>query len=330
MLSPSGEFEDIDFPEGSGKVVETRYEAIGTWSRPLSPRLDFQLAAGGEISTLDRVDGDVAPRKFFRPKGSLTLGWRPAKGWDASFKLRRRVGQISFYDFLAQPNLNNDRENAGNPDLVPPQSWQVEGEVGRDLGPWGKTRLKLYAHRIDDIIDIVPIGENGESIGNLPRATRFGAQSTNTFQFDPIGWRGAKLDLTVGMEKTSVRDPLTGEKRPISGSRDRWLELSLRHDIPGSKIAWGINAEHGHYGKTYFLTQISRGWEGPVFANVYIEHKDLFGLTVRGTVGNILNARHRYDRTVYAGRRERDPVLFVQHNNQLIGPIFALSVKGSF
>ena len=32
----------------------------------------------------------------------------------------------------------------------------------------------------------------------------------------------------------------------------------------------------------------------------------------------------------FAGRRERDPVLFVQKNNQLIGPIFSLMVKGSF
>ena len=329
-LTPGGDFVEVDFPGGSGKVVETRYEAIGTFSRPLTPRLDFQLAAGGEISTLERVDGDVEPRKFFRPKGSLTLGWRPRKGWDASLKLRRRVGQISFYDFLTQPNLSNDRESAGNPDLVPPQSWEVEGEVGRELGRWGKTRLKVYGHRIDDIIEIIPIGEHGEAVGNLPRATRFGAESTSTFLLDPLGWRGAKLDLGATIERTRVRDPLTGEQRPISGSRDRSLSLSLRHDIPGSKIAWGIDAEHGHYGKNYFLSQISRGWEGPVFANIYVEHKDVFGLTVRAVVGNILNARHRYERTVYDGRRERDPVAFVQRNNQLIGPIFALSVKGSF
>ena len=67
-----------------------------------------------------------------------------------------------------------------------------------------------------------------------------------------------------------------------------------------------------------------------MFANVFVEHKDVFGLTVRATVGNLLNARHRFDRVVFDGRRERDPVLFVQKNNQLIGPIFSLSVKGNF
>jgi len=329
-LDGDGEFVEVPFPEGSGKVQELRYEAIGTFSRPLSSNLDLQVAAGGEISKLERVDGDLPPRKFFRPKGSITLGWRPAKGWDASLKLRRRVGQISFYDFLAQPKLEQDRENSGNPNLVPPQSWEIETEVGRELGAWGKTRLRLYAHRIDDIIDIIPIGEDGEAIGNLPRATRLGLESTSTLLFDPIGWKGAKLDLTFGFERTSVRDPLTNEKRAISGNRDRWAELTLRHDIPNSKIAWGIAASHEHYAKSFFLTEVNRSWEGPVFADVFVEHKDLLGMTVRFTAGNVLNARHRFDRVVFDGRRESDPIDFIQKHNQLIGPIFSLSVRGTF
>ena len=329
-LNSDGDFEEVDFPEGSGEVQEVRYEAVGTFSRPLGPNLDLQVAAGGEISKLERVDGDLPPRKFFRPKGSITLGWRPAKGWDASLKLRRRVGQISFYDFLAQPKLQEDRENSGNPNLVPPQSWEVEAEVGRELGAWGKTRLKLYAHRIDDIIDIIPIGEDGEAIGNLPRATRLGMESTSTILFDPIGWKGAKLNLTLGFEATSVRDPLTGEKRAISGNLDRWAEVTLRHDIPGSKLAWGIAASHNHYAKSFFLTEVNREWEGPVFADLFVEHKDVMGMTVRFTAGNVLNARHRFDRVVFDGRRESDPIAFIQKHNQLIGPIFALQVRGTF
>ncbi|MDQ3074204.1 MAG: TonB-dependent receptor [Pseudomonadota bacterium] len=329
-LSPRGSFEELPFPGGSGTVAERRYEASATFSRPLSSKLDVQLVGGAEVSRLDRVDGDLAPRQFFRPKGSVTLGWRPDKGWDTSLKLRRRVGQISFYDFLAQPNLSNDRENAANPDLVPPQSWEVEGEAGRDFGRWGKTRLKLYGHRIDDIVDIIPIGENGEAIGNLPRATRIGLQSTSTFLFDPVGWKGAKLDLTISLERSRVRDPLTGEARPISGNQLRSIAAALRHDVPGSKIAWGLSANHNRGARSYFLSEIGRGWEGPVFASAYVEHKDIFGLTVRATAGNLLNARHRFERAVYAGRRERDPLLFVQRNNQLIGPIFNLSVRGNF
>lgn len=330
LLDPvSGEFVEQDYPQGSGEVREVRYESVASFSRALTPKLDLQLAAGGEISKLERVDGDLEPRKFFRPKGSAVLGWRPAKGWDTSLSLRRRVGQISFYDFLAQPNLNQDRENAGNNDLVPPQSWELEGEVGRDLGAWGKTRFKAYAHRIDDIIDIVPIGDDGESVGNLPRATLWGVESTSTIQFDPIGWKGAKLDLSLSRERSSVRDPLTGEKRPISGSSRYNIEASLRHDIPGTELAWGGFFEKGRSHDTYFLTEIGNGWEGP-FAGLMIEHKDVLGMKVRFDAINLNNGLHYFDRTVWAGRRDEAPIAFVERQREKIGPIFRLDVRGNF
>jgi len=329
-LSPAGEFESRDFPEGSGKVQEVRYESILTWSRALTPKLSIQLAGGGEISRLERVDGDLPARKFFRPKGSVNLGWRSADGWDASFKLRRRVGQISFYDFLAQPKLTSDRQNAGNPDLVPPQSWETEVEVGRELGRWGKTRLKAYYFKISDIIDIIPIGLTDEGVGNLPSATRVGLESTSTINFDPFGWRGAKLDLTAGLDRSRVEDPLTGELRQISGNRTHFIDATLRHDVPGTPFAWGGNINNDHYARNYYLSEVFHSWEGPVWLSAFVEHKNLAGMTVRAEVANLLNARHRLDRTVYEGRRDVRPIAFIQRNNQLIGPVFSLSIKGGF
>jgi hypothetical protein len=330
QLDPDDAFVEVPFPEGTGKVTEVRYEGIATWSRPLASNLDLQVAAGAEISRLDRVDDDQPARKFFRPKGSVTFGWRPTKDWDISLKLRRRVGQISFYDFLAQPQLAQDRENAGNPDLVPPQSWEVETEFARDLGRWGKTRLNLHYYRVEDIVDVIPIGEDGQGIGNLPRADRLGAESVSTFLLDPIGWKGAKLDLTVGAEWTSVRDPLTHQKRPISGNYDRWMSAQVRHDIPGTPFAWSAYVNYNHYAKNYFLTEVYRSLDLPWIAGFYIEHKNVLGLKIRLSVDNIFNGRHLLDRTVYSGFRDRAPIAFIEKHDQMVGPLFNISVKGSF
>lgn len=329
-LTPAGGFAPTPFPDGTGKVREVRYEGIATLSRPLTRKLDLQLVGGGEWSTLERVDGDVPPRRFFRPKGSASLAWRPAPGWDASLKLSRRVGQISFYDFLSQPNLSLDRQNEGNPDLVPPQSWELEAQVRRELGPWGKSSLRVFAHRVEDIIDIVPIGAAGEGVGNLPSASRFGAESVSTLQFDPVGWKGARLDWTIGFLHTRVRDPLTGAWRPISGTQDGYASLEFRRDVPNSPLAWGGGLDYSHRARNVRLSEVLRSWEGPVFDSVFVEHKDVLGLTVRAQVGNLLNARHRLDRYVYAGRRTTSPFLFRQDANQLIGPIFQFLVRGSF
>ena len=51
---------------------------------------------------------------------------------------------------------------------------------------------------------------------------------------------------------------------------------------------------------------------------------------MRLTVINLLNARHGFDRYVYDGRRTVSPLLFRENHNQLIGPIFSLSVRGKF
>jgi len=330
QLDDQREFVPVPLPDATGRVTEVRYEAIGNLSRPLAANLDLQVAAGGEISRLDRNDDDRPPRKFFRPKGSVTLAWRPAKDWDISLKLRRRVGQISFYDFLAQPQLSQDRENAGNPDLVPPQSWEVESEFAHDLGRWGKTRLNLHYYSVTDIVDVIPIGTDEQGIGNLPHALKIGAESTSTFNLDPLGWHGAKLDLNAGSEWTAVKDPLTGKTRPISGNYDHWGSVQVRHDIPHTPYAWSAYVNYNHYAKNYYLTEVYSQLDIPWLVGLYVEDKNVMGLTVRVEADNIINGRHWFYRTVYAGFRNHAPIAFIERHDDLVGPIFKFSVKGTF
>jgi len=328
-----GQFVQVPFPGGTGKVTEVRYEAIASLSRPLSPNLDLQVALGAETSTLDRVDDQEPARKFFRPKGSVTFAWRPAKDWDVSLKLRRRVGQIDFLDFLSQPQLSQDRENAGNPELVPPQSWEIETEFSHDLGRWGKTRLNLHYYRVTDIVDVIPIGLNGQGIGNLPSADKAGAESTSTFQLEPLGFKGAKLDLNAGFEWTRVKDPLTGMYRSISGNYDRWGNAELRHDVPGTPFAWGLNAQYNHFAKNYYLTEIIRTLDIPLAYGAFVEHKNVMGLTVRASVFNMFGGRHGLHtvrRVVYSGFRDTAAVAFYEKHDDLVGPLFNFSIKGTF
>jgi outer membrane receptor for ferrienterochelin and colicins len=331
ILQPGGEFTQIPFPAGTGQVQEDRYEVLGTYGRPLGETVTLQLVAGGEYSKLSSQSaGNSLARSFFRPKGSVSLAWKATEGLDVSFRVRRRVEQLNFYDFLASVNLTEDRENAGNLELVPPQVWEVDLEANKKLGSWGNTSLRLFGRLIDDIVDIIPIGLSGESPGNIDRAHRYGFEWKGTWLFDNLGWTGAKLDSTVVLQRSQVEDPLTGEKRPISNALLRQVELSLRHDVPGTSWAWGGNFSHVHAAKAYRLTEVGRMWEGPLWLGAFIEHKDVMGLTVQASVSNILNARSRWERDVYSGFRDSNPLLFHERRNRLIGPIFSFSVRGNF
>ena len=331
-LDEAGEdFVEIPFPAGTGRVHEDRYEVLGTWGRPLGKTLTLQLVAGAEYSTLSS-ESQVSSlvRSFFRPKGSVSLAWKPSDDVDVSLRVRRRVGQLNFYDFLASVNLTNDSENAGNLELVPEQAWDTDLEISKKLGAWGNTSVRLFDRRISDIVDIIPIGEDGESPGNIDKAHRYGVEWKGTWLFDKLGWKGAKLDSIVVLQKSELEDPLTGETRPISNTLKRQVELNLRHDIPGSDIAWGGSLYHDWFSKSYRLTEVGRQWEGPIWLSAFIEHKDVAGLTVRAGVNNILNARSRWERDVFDGFRNDNPLLFKERRNRLIGPIFSLSVRGNF
>ena len=328
-LMPGGDFEEVPLPGGTAKVEEDRYEVVASHGRTLSPKLSVQLSAGGEYSTLSQSGENGLTRDFWRPKGSVAVAWKPSPRTDVNVRLQRRVGQLNFFDFVATVNLSEDRENAGNPNLVPQQSWEAEVEATRNLGPWGTATLRAYGQLIDDIVDIVPIGETGESPGNIDRATLYGAEFKGTINFDPLGWRGAKLDTRVQLQGSRLEDPLTGETRPISNSLLRLANVSLRHDIPATDWAWGGSASYQHNALNTRLTEVGRSTEGPVFANLFIEHKDVLGLAVRATAGNLLGADSTFDRTVYAGRRT-GPVAFVERRDRVIGPIFSFSVRGTF
>jgi hypothetical protein len=330
LLDPSGQFTELPFPGGSGKVSEDRYEGLLTIGRPLSSRLTAQLVVGAEHSTLVQEGPGGKERSFLRPKGSLNLAMQFSPRFNANLKLIRRVGQLDFGQFLARVFLDNENENAGNPDLVPEQQWRLELELARDLGRWGKTRLNLAAALKEDYIDIIPIGLDGESPGNIPRSEAFAFDWNSTLQLDPIGFRGARLNIRALRQFSRIRDPLTGRNRQVSGFTTRLFEVDFRHDVPKSSWAYGGEIEYYRQALAYRLTEAGRQFEGPIWTSLFVENKDVFGLTVRGEVSNVTNARSRWDRTVYTGRRNVSPIDFVETRNRLIGPIFRLSVQGSF
>lgn len=329
-LQPGGEFSVDPFVPGTGTVAEDRYDTSLSFSRALNPRLTLQVVAAAEYSTISQGAGGGLPRSFFRPKGSVSLAWKPSKRFDVSVKVMRRVLQLSLGEFLGRRFLGEENENSGNAALVPQQDWSAELEANRSFGRWGSTKLRLIARDVQDYVTVVPLPGGGESTGNVPSARAGAIDWTTTLQFDPIGWRGAKLDLRVLLQGSRLTDPFTGETRQYSGFNSRIIEVSLRHDVPGTPWAWGVSAENYGVQPSFRQTEYGTQFEGPTWASMFIEHKDVFGLTVSARFSNWLNSRSKWERFVFAGPRNSSPLLFKEDRDRLIGPIFRFQVKGSF
>lgn len=329
VLDGQGVFQPVALTNANSKVTEYRGELITSYGRPLTERLNLQATIGGEYSKISQSGAAGQSRSFIRPKGSVSLAWRPQPDLDVSVKVERLVGQLNFFDFVQSVDVAQNIGNAGNPGLVPPQSWRAELEATQKLGPWGSMTVNIYGQKFSDIVDSIPITATTEARGNLDSADSYGVELVTSILFDPIGWTGAKLDLEGEVRKSSLRDPLTGIFRRISDDKIFTYEANLRHDIPGSNWAWGAGIEDFRFSDFLRLDQINRFRTGAPYSWIFVEHKDVLGLTVQANLGNLFGRSENFTRTVFADRRD-GPIAFVEDRSREFGLIYRLTVSGSF
>tara|TARA_R110000850_G_scaffold7669_12_gene27893 strand:- start:96346 stop:98487 length:2142 start_codon:yes stop_codon:yes gene_type:complete len=344
VLDAQGIFQPVALTNANSKVTEYRGEFIGSYGRTLLENLSLQATLGGEYSKISQSGAKGESRSFIRPKGSVSLAWRPQPDLDVSLKVERSVGQLNFFDFVESVDVSQNSGNAGNPGLVPPQSWRAELETTRKLGPWGSMTVNIYGEKFSDIVDSIPITATTEARGNLDSATSYGVELVTSILFDPIGWRGAKLDFEGDVRRSSLRDPLTGIFRRISDDKIFTYEATLRHDIPGSNWAWGAGIEDSRYSDFLRLDQITRFRTAAPYSWIFVEHKDVLGLTVQANLGNLFGRAENFTRTAFGdllgqagdldrgfirGRRN-GPIAFVEDRSREFGLIYRLTVSGSF
>lgn len=318
----------VDLGAGPVAVEETRSEGFVTYSRRLSRAVQMQLSVGAEISEI-RAGGPAGQtRQFTRPKGGVTLSWQMDDQTTINGRIDREVGQLDFFDFVSQRDLNNGEDQVGNADIVPEQRWRSELEIERQFGAWGAGNVLVFAEALEDIVDQVPIG-SGEGPGNIDRGSRFGIEFEGTLKFDPIGLTGAQLTYSASFRDSVIEDPLTGQDREINDEDLLDMELEFRHDISGTKLAWGGEMSPERVADTFRVNAIRSDREIPGRASLFVEHKDLFGLTARAELfrpfGNVEKQSRR--RFTPDRRGVLDEIERVRIDEK---PILILELSGTF
>ena len=224
-----GSYDLAALPEGTARVEERRAETNVSYSRKLNDAWSLQSSIGVEYSELSQTGAGGLTREFVRPKGFLALVWKIDDTLDISFKGERKVGQLDFGDFLSSVDIQNNNSLSGNVELVPEQSWILSSELNKSLGPWGALKLAGEYHRIEDVVDLVPINEfgqpvsdmadiRGEGVGNIDDAWASSITLSGTIKFDELGAKGLQTEFSWRYRNSEVDDPLTGEPRQISTS----------------------------------------------------------------------------------------------------------------
>ena len=325
----AGVLRPVALDGSNARVDEDRVDAGLTWSRALATNLQLQLSAGAEYSRISQSGPLGLTRSFWRPKGFASLDWKIASNLNLAGRIERVVGQLDFFDFIASVDLDQDRADGSNVDLRPEQSWLYDIEASWRMGALGNLTVSAYLEDFIDVVDQIPLPGGGQAPGNLPSARFYGLESQATLLSDGLGWKGTRIDLTLGWNRSEVRDPLLGFVREVSENELFDVEFRLRHDLAGTPWAFGTRGDWKKNARNVRLDEISLNQPSFAQAFAFLEHKDLAGMTVRARVGNLLGQRDRFERTVFTNRAAGQ-VAFSERRNRHFGTVFSLDIEGSF
>ncbi len=295
VLDSTGGRNRIDLPIDQAIVDELRTETYVNAGRQLSGSVRLDAALAFETSKLT-VSGDADQHRVLRfLKPSLTLDWKAKGGWHAQVAARRRVAQLDFFEFISNAELSNSRVNGGNADLQPQRSWELRSTLEHPLLGKGQAKLEVGYDRVQMLQDRVLTPEGFDAPGNLGTGTRQFATLTLDAPLDALGLRHFHLRSEGTLQKTRVRDPLSGQVRGWSGNWPEWRwNAELRRDA--GKWAYGASIFDSDR-TTFFRTdEIDTQFNSKPFVTAFAEYRPDPKTTVRLDVENLLQT---------AGQRER-------------------------
>ena len=332
----------VDFiPGANTKVEEVRGDFLlkDTWSLGVF-ELDYGL--GAETSTISQTGDAELERDFFFLKPHTVLNYTPERGRQTRLRLAREISQLNFNDFVSTAVFQDDDLALGNPNLSPDKTWALELSQEQRYGDIGVIKVTGFYHWIKDVVDLLPLTSEFEAPGNIGDGRRWGVKIENTI---PLGWVGlenARLNLRARWQDSSVTDPVTGEKRTLSGEsglvgvipyKDEDVKytaaIDFRQDFQQAKVAWGWETRFRDKRVLYKVNELDTFDEGTEIS-LFTETTRWFGVKIRATLKDLLNIKRSRVRTSYVGERALSPI----RNSELIdsyrGRQLDVVVSGSF
>jgi outer membrane receptor protein involved in Fe transport len=319
----------IDVPGANTRVTERRGETFVSDTWPVSETITVNLGFALEVSKIEQ-SGDVGKsRSFTYPKPSFSITSSPSSVSQWRLRAERQVSQLNFFDFVSSSNFEDLDTDFGNPDLQPERTWHLTSTHERRFGDISVLEVGAFYDKIDDVEDLLPVGEDAEIVGNIGDGKRWGATVNLTVPLTFLGLKDSRFDLEYEAQDSSVTDPVTGEKRKLSGESDHKVEASFRKELPSLNAAIGGNFNWGSTPTVFGFDELVS--ERPrSHMNFHLEARVWKGFKARFEVFNVLDKPQTRRRTVFAGSRLSSGVAFEENRSRIDGQWFRLTLSGLF
>jgi hypothetical protein len=320
----------VALPAANVRIRENRGEAglLAQW-KP-NARYGLTAALKVETSTLTST-GDVnLTRGLSYAKPRIVGTWNPGKTTQVRLRGEREVGQINFFNFIANNEFGTGIVRAGNPNLKPQTAWVAEGTVEQQFWTGASAVLTVRQKALRDVVDVRFVGTSGAvGVDNIGHGTQTDVVVTLTLPLKTVGWNGAMLKGSYSKNLARVDDPTNGRRRRMSDWLRTMAELHFAYDLPRRKLNVGFDA----YYRGRLRLYRPASWEGPeawTRVAAFVEYRPRSDLIARFELNNLIDGGPRFTSAVYAGARDLTPLLYIDRHDQVIPPFAYLRLRRTF
>ncbi len=337
FLTQNGNVINLDASDVLVEELRGELFAQGSWR----PSKEWSLEAGLRVeqSKIEQSGEIEKSRSFTYPKPRLVATWSPAENDQLRIRIERELGQLNFQDFASEVNLNSGQQNTGNSDLEPSKAWVYEAAYEKRFWDGAAAVLTLRHEDISDVVDLfprrIPIDTDNDGVdddttlisgpGNIGDGTNDVVSFNLTLPLKQVGWNGAEVRIETLWQESEVTDPLTGEKRRISGQRPDDITFNFRQDMPEHNLTFGLGWFQG-WRESYYQGDAVENLKLRDFYNSFIEWKPDAGFTLRAELNNFDPYSFNIQRQLFGEGRDVDPLTSTEterRNSQVMGMISA-------
>ena len=335
-----GNLVPVSIDNSESTVQEIRYEPFMIHNWQINDRMSLETRLIYESSTIEQ-SGDVSrERSFSFVKPRIDYRYNLTQSFQVRFEVERDISQLSFSDFSASVDSNDEEKNtfAGNPEIAQEKLWRydlnLEYRLPNDLGV---VNSEFYYRDAEDHIDRIDVSTSPDVLrsarGNIGDGKWYGVNFDISAKLDPLNIRNALFTTRLRIRDSEFTDPFLGIKRRREGN-GRWgLNMGFRHDITSKRLTYGINysndSNDGEGRKQFDIDDIEERINQPSMS-AYIEKRAFDNFTFRFESRNLTENQWCRSRTRFVGHIRDQQVREIEDYCSRSGIQLALRVRATF
>ena len=338
--SEHGFLTPITVDNANSRVEEIRYENFLVHNWQISDKSTLESSIIYETSTITQT-GDVYNERdfnFIRPK--IDYRYNINQSTQIRAKVERFVSQLSFSDFMASSDNDDDDQNtlAGNPEIVQEQHWEYSLNLEYRLpNNIGVLNSELYYRDYEDVLDRIDVSTSPTNLksarGNIGDAHRYGINLNASSRLGYIGLPSALLTIGLSIQDSEVTDPFLNIKRRMAYN-SRWFgRTSFRHDVTRWDLSYGFNYFNSDNDssarKRIDINDIERDIRD-YGLNLFFEKRAFGGITFRFDIRNANDPLRCRERTRFLGATIDGLVEEIEDYCSADGPTYSLKIRRTF